>query len=223
MKQIYTLFAVFLFITGAAFAQGTAADTTFYTDEQGRTVILIKQKQGTPAATAQQQNDVQAARFQTVQDASQTGDSVLIYQNLIDTYSKSAHSFRTKGNVLLWSGIGVAVVGIGLMIAGSASSNFDSSDDCDEYDDGSYYCSNNDVSPEFVVGYAMVLGGAAMTTTGIIFKIVGGSKNKKAARNQRYLDSYMARNPGKATYSLRLIPSLDVEHKAAGASLAFGF
>src|SRR5574344_1298168 len=181
MKQIYTLFAVFLFITGAAFAQGTAADTTFYTDEQGRTVILIKQKQGTPAATAQQQNDVQAARFQTVQDASQTGDSVLIYQNLIDTYSKSAHSFRTKGNVLLWSGIGVAVIGVGLMIAGIASTDVDD-DDCSEYDDGSYYCSNNDVSPEFVVGYAMVLGGAAMTTTGIIFKIVGGSKNKKADR-----------------------------------------
>src|SRR5574344_2072328 len=140
MKQIYTLFAVFLFITGAAFAQGTAADTTFYTDEQGRTVILIKQKQETPT-TAQQQNDVQAARFQTVQDASQTGDSVLIYQNLIDTYSKSAHSFRTKGNVLLWSGIGVAVIGVGLMIAGIASTDVDD-DDCSEYDDGSDYCIN---------------------------------------------------------------------------------
>lgn len=220
MKQFYTVFAIFLFVTGAAFAQGTAADTTFYTDEQGRTVMLIKQKQGTPAP----QQSVRPAGAQTFQDASLTRDSTIIYQERIDKYSKSAQSFRTKGNVFLWSGLGVAVIGIGLMIANISSSDFDSSDDCKEYDDGSYYCSNvNDVSPGFVVGYVMTIGGAAMTTTGIILKIVGGSKNKKAVRNQGYLDSYMARHTGNATYSLRLIPSLDVEHKAAGASLAFGF
>lgn len=53
MKQICTLFFSILFLTAFASAQ-TAQDTTYYTDEQGRTVVMIKQNQG--AAPAAQQN-----------------------------------------------------------------------------------------------------------------------------------------------------------------------
>ena len=60
MKQIYTfLFSILAFATFAS-AQ-IAQDTTYYTDEQGRTVVMIKQNQGTAPAAQQQNGAIQTS------------------------------------------------------------------------------------------------------------------------------------------------------------------
>lgn len=206
MKQIYTFFFSILFLTAFASAQ-TAQDTTYYTDEQGRTVVIIKQNQGaTPSA---QQNGA----IQTSPEAAlAAGPDDANYQKTLESYKTSAQKLRTAGNVLLWGGVGLAVVGIALELS-------DSPDVCDDYDDD---CDDS-YSSTYITGIMLTLIGVDMIPPGIILKIAARSVDRRGARYQSQHEMNKSVAPANNGYSLLLLPKLDIEGRAAGASLALGF
>src|SRR5574344_280145 len=212
MKQIYTfLFSILAFATFAS-AQ-IAQDTTYYTDEQGRTVVMIKQNQGT-APAAQQQNGA----IQTSPEAAlAAGPDEAVYQKNLESYKSSAHKLRVAGNVLLWGGIGLAVVGVALELSDApdvCDDDYYSDDDCDDSYSGTY-----------ITGIILTAVGVDMIPPGIIRKIAARSVDRSGAwyMCQQFMYKTPAPAPANNGYSLLVLPKLDIEHRAAGASLALGF
>ena len=105
-------------------------------------------------------------------------DSVAYYQNKIEIYTQSGNSKRRAGNAMMIGGGIAAAIG-GIMMIGALDDIDD--EDC-RYND--YRCNEDHEGKEniAIAGYCVFLGGAGVFIAGVVVKIVGGSKLRKAER-----------------------------------------
>ena len=136
-------------------------------------------------------------------------DSVAYYQNMIEIYTQSGNSKRRTGKVMMMGGGIAAGIG-GLMMLGGLANMECSEDHCD--DDGAI---------SYIAGYLILLGGAAVFTTGIVVKIVGGSKLRKAERFRNSLVQYNYRR--QHTLQLQIEPLINARKGAYGSRLSLNF
>lgn len=136
-------------------------------------------------------------------------DSVAYYQNLIESYTQSGNSKRTAGKaMMLGGGIAAAVSGV-MMIWGLVAM------DCNED-----RC-NDDAAISYIAGYLIFLGGATVFTTGLVVKIVGGSKLRKADRYRNTLMQYTYRR--QHAMQLEIEPIINARKGAYGSRLSLNF
>ena len=223
MKQFILSIAFF----GVLLANAQEMDTTFVINEQGQTVGIIHEKGTVPVMPQQQQIDEQAPQYpvqqypaqqpqqQQTYSAQQANaafgpDSTMYYQSLIDKYTISGNKTRRAGKIMMITG-GIGA-GVGLLLLASAGGT-----DCDRYDNE---CKDG-IEETSDAGALLLLGGGAVFTTGLILKIVGGSKLRKARRYEDSLQKYKMRQ--QYSLKLRFDPLIDPINKRAGANLAMEF
>ncbi|MCQ2125295.1 MAG: hypothetical protein MJZ25_14040 [Fibrobacter sp.] len=221
MKKI--VLALIMFLSFNAFAQ--EMDTTLAVTADGETVGLVHQKgmlpvvpEGMRLLTEESSDNVVPAEVSdenavAVEDPAPfidpanreyfgaTVDSVEYYQNLIDRYTTSGTKMSNSGVGLMIGGGIVGVLGC-LMMADA--------DEEDDLDDG---------IGEFFSGYMLFLAGAGAVTTGVVFKIVGGAKLRRAHRYEGVLHDYEKRN----AVSVRVAPFVNPVNKSLGGALAMNF
>ena len=220
MKYLIFLFAFF----GVLLANAQEMDTTFVVNEQGQTVGIIHEK-GTVPVIPQQQPVQQPTLVQVAPQANPAFgfDSTVFYQSLIDSYTNSGNSLRRTGKgMMVGGGIG-AGVGLVMFIIGIANAE----ETCDEYYD-SYYgsyredCSTNgDEAALAVAGYLTMIAGSAIFSTGIVLKIVGNAKLRKANRYNDILARYHMRR--QYSMKLKVQPKIDPINNNIGGRLALEF
>ena len=223
MKHIILFIAFF----GVLLANAQEMDTTFVINEQGQTVGIIHEKGTVPVMPQQQQIDEQAPQYpvqqypaqqpqqQQTYSAQQANaafgpDSTMYYQSLIDRYTISGNKTRRAGKIMMITG-GIAA-GVGVLFISLASES-----ECGNYDEE---C-EEEVDNLDGAGALLLLGGGAVFTTGLILKIVGGSKLRKARRYEDSLQKYKMRQ--QYSLKLRFDPLIDPINKKAGANLAMEF
>jgi hypothetical protein len=216
MKQIILSIVFF----GVLLANAQEMDTTFVVNEQGQTVGIIHEKGTVPIMPQQQQYPTQPMQPQPMQPQpmdpqanSAFGiDSTEYYQSLIDRYTTSGNKLNGAGiGMMIGGGIGT-VVGLAMFVAGM------SEDNCEETTANNYECEGNALD----VGGSIILGaGIGVLTTGIILKIVGGSKIRRANRYNDILANYQSRR--QYSMRLRLDPVINLLQNKAGAKLALEF
>ncbi|WP_290960480.1 hypothetical protein [Fibrobacter sp.] len=209
-------------------------DTTFVVNEQGQTVGIIHEKGTIPvmpqqqaaqpaqpvAAQPAQQEQLAAPQAvrqdQQVEEPTQQAnaffgpDSTMYYQTLIDRYTRSGNKLRRAGKgMMIGGGIGA---GVGLLLLASASAT-----DCDRYDNE---C-KDDMEGMSDAGALLLLGGGAVFGTGIVIKIVGGSKLRKANRYTDMLTKHQMRR--QYSMKLRFDPLINPIKKSVGGNLAMEF
>lgn len=227
MKQIILFIAFF----GVLLANAQEMDTTYIINEQGQTVGIIHEKGTVPVMPQQQATQpiqqeqtaaqpVQQEQLATPQavrqgeqpqqlqtnstqqaNAAFGPDSTMYYQTLIDKYTRSGNKTRKIGKgMMLGGGIGAAV-GVLLVL----------------YADGT----KEEIQTTSDTGVLLLLGGGAVFTTGLILKIVGGSKLRKA---NRYSDM-LAKHQMRRQYSMKLHfdPLVNPIKKTVGGTLALDF
>ncbi|MBO7061985.1 MAG: hypothetical protein J6W54_12970 [Fibrobacter sp.] len=230
MKQIILFIAFF----GVLLANAQEMDTTFVVNEQGQTVGIIHEKGTIPvmpqqqaaqpaqpvAAQPAQQEQLAAPQAvrqdQQVEEPTQQAnaffgpDSTMYYQTLIDRYTRSGNKLRRAGKgMMIGGGIGA---GVGLLLLASASAT-----DCDRYDNE---C-KDDMEGMSDAGALLLLGGGAVFGTGIVIKIVGGSKLRKANRYTDMLTKHQMRR--QYSMKLRFDPLINPIKKSVGGNLAMEF
>ena len=223
MKHIILFIAFF----GVLLANAQEMDTTFVVNEQGQTVGIIHEKGTVPVMPQQQQIDEQAPQYpvqqypaqqpqqQQTYSAQQANaafgpDSTMYYQSLIDKYTISGNKTRRAGKIMMITG-GIAA-GVGVLFISAASET-----KCGNYDEE---CEEG-VDNLNGAGALLLLGGGAVFTTGLILKIVGGSKLRKA---NRYSDM-LAKHQMRRQYSMKLHfdPLVNPIKKTVGGTLALDF
>ena len=230
MKQIILFIAFF----GVLLANAQEMDTTYIINEQGQTVGIIHEKGTIPvmpqqqaaqpaqpvAAQPAQQEQLAAPQAvrqdQQVEEPTQQAnaffgpDSTMYYQTLIDRYTRSGNKLRRAGKgMMIGGGIGA---GVGLLLLASASAT-----DCDRYDNE---C-KDDMEGMSDAGALLLLGGGAVFGTGIVIKIVGGSKLRKANRYTDMLTKHQMRR--QYSMKLRFDPLINPIKKSVGGNLAMEF
>ncbi|MBO7105605.1 MAG: hypothetical protein J6W22_09050 [Fibrobacter sp.] len=230
MKQIILFIAFF----GVLLANAQEMDTTYIINEQGQTVGIIHEKGTIPvmpqqqaaqpaqpvAAQPAQQEQLAAPQAvrqdQQVEEPTQQAnaffgpDSTMYYQTLIDRYTRSGNKLRRAGKgMMIGGGIGT---GVGLLLLASASAT-----DCDRYDNE---C-KDDMEGMSDAGALLLLGGGAVFGTGIVIKIVGGSKLRKANRYTDMLTKHQMRR--QYSMKLRFDPLINPIKKSVGGNLAMEF
>lgn len=136
-------------------------------------------------------------------------DSVAYYQNMIELYTQNGNSKRRAGNaMMIGGGIGAGIGG--LMMLGGLANMECSEDHCD--DDGTI---------SYIAGYLILLGGAAVFTTGVVVKIVGGSKLRKAERFRNSLVQYNYRR--QHALQLQIEPLINARKGSYGSRLSLNF
>ncbi|WP_405331343.1 hypothetical protein [Fibrobacter sp.] len=136
-------------------------------------------------------------------------DSVAYYQNMIELYTQNGNSKRRTGKVMMMGGGIAAGIG-GLMMLGGLMDMECTEDHCD--DDGAI---------SYIAGYLILLGGAAVFTTGVVVKIVGGSKLRKAERFRNSLVQYNYRR--QHALQLQIEPLIDARKGSYGSRLSLNF
>ena len=136
-------------------------------------------------------------------------DSTAYYQNMIETYTESGNSKRRTGKVMMMGGGIAAGIG-GLMMLGGIMDMECTEDHCD--DDGAI---------TYLAGYCIVIGGAAVFSTGLVFKIVGGSKLRKAERYRNSLMQYNYRR--QHALQLQIEPIINARKGSYGSRLSLNF
>ena len=143
-------------------------------------------------------------------------DSVAYYQNLIERYSRSGNSMRRGGNAMMIGGGITFGVGILMMVTAAA----DASNDC-YYNDYSCQEDRDDAENVAVAGYLIAIGGGAIFTTGLVLKIVGGSKLRKAERFRNSLVQYNYRR--QHALQLQIEPLTNARKGSYGSRLSLNF
>lgn len=143
-------------------------------------------------------------------------DSVAYYQNLIERYSRSGNSMRRGGNAMMIGGGITFGVGILMMVTAAA----DASNDC-YYNDYSCQEDRDDAENVAVAGYLIAIGGGAVFTTGLVLKIVGGSKLRKAERFRNSLVQYNYRR--QHALQLQIEPLINARKGSYGSRLSLNF
>ena len=206
---------LFIIFFGVLLANAQEMDTTFVVNEQGQTVGIIHEKGTVPVVPQQQAAPtMQPQQLPAQANPAYDFDSTAYYQSLIDKYTTSGTKLRKAGNgMMIGGGIG-AVVGLAMFIAGMSDAECTEN----EYGTGETCTTDNGLA---VVGYLALLGGAGVFSTGLVIKIVGGSKLRKANRYNDMLSRYQM----KQQYSmrLRLNPLVDPAKQNVGAKLALDF
>ena len=144
-------------------------------------------------------------------------DSVAYYQNMIEIYTQSGNSKRRAGNaMMIGGGIGAGIGGI-MMIG--ALDDIDG-DDC-RYND--YRCNEDHEDKEniAIAGYLILLGGAGVFIAGVVVKIVGGSKLRKAERFRNSLVQYNYRR--QHALQLQIEPLINARKGSYGSRLSLNF
>ena len=143
-------------------------------------------------------------------------DSTAYYQNLIERYSRSGNSMRRGGNAMMIGGGITFGVGILMMVTAAA----DASNDC-YYNDYSCQEDRDDAENVAVAGYLIAIGGGAVFTTGLVLKIVGGSKLRKAERFRNSLVQYNYRR--QHALQLQIEPLINARKGSYGSRLSLNF
>lgn len=141
-------------------------------------------------------------------------DSTAYYQNLIDTYIQSGNSKRKVGKAMMLGGGIAAVVGGTILFAGLLQIP-----SCDEGDDGCE--ASNSAMVLIGTGDLILLGGITAFATGLLFKIVGGSKLRKAERFRNSLVQYNYRR--QHALQLQIEPLINARKGAYGSRLSLNF
>jgi hypothetical protein len=216
MKQIILSIVFF----GVLLANAQEMDTTFVVNEQGQTVGIIHEKGTAPILPQQQQYPMQPMQPQPMQPQpmdpqanSAFGiDSTEYYQSLIDRYTTSGGKLNRAGIGMIIGGSIASGLGLTMLFMGLADDN------CEETTTNNYECEGNALD---VGGSIILTAGVGILTTGIILKIVGGSKIRRANRYNDILANYQSRRQ----YSMRLHldPIINPLRNKAGAKLALDF
>ena len=129
-------------------------------------------------------------------------DSVAYYQNKIEIYTQSGNSKRRAGNAMM----------IGALD--------DIDRDC-RYND--YQCEEDrdDKANIAIAGYCVFLGGAGVFIAGVVVKIVGGSKLRKAERFRNSLVQYNYRR--QHALQLQIEPLINARKGSYGSRLSLNF
>ncbi len=120
---------------------------------------------------------------------------------------------RRKGNVFLGTGIGGVVLG-GILYVGGIISSVEHSD-CDRYDDGysyRYECEAEPTGAEalaIIGGGAMAITGGVFIAIGIIHKVKGGRKIRRADNLERMVFDF--------------VPIIDIPNGRAGGVFTAAF
>ena len=167
----------FLVVFGALLAHAQEMDTTFFVNEQGQTIGIVKPKEEQPApapapvAVQQPQQNTDGSSWNSSpfekpvqqQSAASYGtqarpaayyafDSTFYYQDKIDRFTKSGESKRSTGSGLMIGGAIGTAVGIALMVAGADEM------ECEEHYNGySYEETCDDGAGTFVAGASIEL------------------------------------------------------------------
>lgn len=211
MKHIILFLAIF----GVLLANAQELDTTFVVNEQGQTVGIIHEKGTVPVVPQQQQPMPQQQQYQPElyqMEPTDNFDSAAYYQNLVERYTTSGNKLNGAGVGMMIGGGIASLVGLVMLVEGLQEDN------CEEVYENNYECEGNAMD----VGGSIILSlGAAVFTTGVVLKIIGGSKIRRANRYNEALTNYQNRRQ----YSMRLRfdPLIDPINKKAGANLALNF
>jgi len=228
----------FLVVFGALLAHAQEMDTTFFVNEQGQTIGIVKPKEEqaapapVPAAVqTQQESDgstwgsspfekpiqqKSAASYGTPQQNPNyyAFDSTFYYQDKIDRYTKSGESKRSTGTGLMIGGAIGTAVGVLLIAAGDV-------ENCETQSSGYYYEETCEASGSFVAGVYMITGGVAVFSTGFVVRLIGGSRLRKAERYKEILNRYNMYKPQAAI--LQVKPVLQPFKGAFGGEMSLGF
>ncbi len=197
-KRFYCLrivFAVLCFVGGAL--ADVTADTSTFIDNEGRTVILIRQTpQPIPQSVAGTSRS-SSQKVTLVETAPNTAevDSVQIYQYQIDKYRKSGRSKQAVGSVFVAFGASFALVGIAVLSGDETNTNS---------------------------GIACIAIGSISLITSIPVILIGNAQTRRANMYQEKQDLYKISHP-RSQVSLRATPILDPVKGRGGVLLALNF
>ena len=229
----------FLVVFGALLAHAQEMDTTFFVNEQGQTIGIVKPKEEQPApapapvAVQQPQQNTDGSSWNSSpfekpvqqQSAASYGtqarpaayyafDSTFYYQDKIDRYTKSGESKRSTGTGLMIGGAIGTAVGVLLIAAGDV-------ENCETQSSGYYHEETCEASGSFVAGVYMITGGVAVFSTGFVVRLIGGSRLRKAERYKEILNRYNMYKPQAAI--LQVKPVLQPFKGAFGGEMSLGF
>lgn len=201
------LIIIALFLTLATFAQ--KMDTTFVVNEQGQTVGIIHEKGTVPTLP-------KAAPATAPATDPFATDSTQYYQDLIETNTRLANSRRNVGNKMMLSGGIGAAAGAVIMFAGLLQVPL-----CDDDDDDDGCKASNAATALIATGYILSLDGAIAFTTGLILKINGNSKQRRANRYKESLDLYNLRK--QHSLKMQISPMVNPYNGSLGSRLSLNF
>lgn len=209
----------FLILFFAMFSFAQEMDTTYFINENGKTIGLIHAKGTTPVLPASSASApapvVQPAPAQVDLDYS-AADSAAYYQDLANRVNQSGYSLHNAGvGMMIGGGVGTGI-GLGLMVAGAIRA--DSRDD-------SYYDDDDDPDYDatFWVGYVLVLTMPEVFIAGIVLKSVGNHKIRRARQYEEKSQHYKSMMGETALSTLRFQPMFNPVNGAVGGNLAFNF
>jgi hypothetical protein len=216
MKRLILFLAIF----GVLLANAQEMDTTFVVNGQGQTIGVIHEK-GTVPVIPQQQPMPQQQQYPVQQMQPQMQyqanpafdvDSTAYYQSQVERFTQTGNKLNRAGiGLMIGGGIGTAI-GLAMFISGV------NEDNCEETYANNYECEGNALD----VGGALILSaGTAIFTTGLVLKLVGGSKIRRANRYQESLTNYQMRR--QYSLKMRLDPTINIAKNNVGARLALEF
>lgn len=215
---------------GAICAQENRADTSSYVDEQGRTVLIIRQIKDADASDYEEDPLVPDKNFpeqfttesvskkkehhreSAMMDANAVDvDSVPVYQYFIQKYKQEGNSKRKAGIIILifGGGVGGVIAAIGFDIASRGDGS------------GIEYGGIKKNTGKGL-GFAGCVIGATAISISIPFFVIGKSKSNKAKRYQEKLNLYKMTHLD-SQLTLRAAPFVDPLHKAGGFQIALDF
>ena len=199
MRRFRKFILLILLGIGATSAQENIADTSSYIDNQGRTILIIRQIKN--SSTSEKISTAQSGRGNGLLEKSiemnsdrAEVDSVQIYQYLIQKYKREGRAKNSGGSVFL-----VVGGGLGALLAGAG------------FSDGK--------TEMGVIGCVI---GAIGISVGTPLLIIGNSRNNKAKRYQEKQDLYKMTHP-ESQLTLRATPFVDPVHEGGGFKIALAF
>ena len=212
-------FVLFVLVFGILAVGAQEMDTTYVVNEQGQTIGLIHEKGTVPVLPSHMAvSPVVSPAPNVPEPVSQKAlstpaevDSAAYYQNLVERYTLSGEKKRRSGNGMMIGGGAGLLLGVLMMIHAGADTDRCGNDD--------YGCNDAEFL-EFFTGYGVAIAGGAVFGVGVVLKIVGGAKLRKAERYDSELKRYTER---RQSVNLRISPQFNLLTGALGSRVALEF
>ena len=201
MKNL--LFWLMIILSVCVYAQ--ELDTTYFVNEDGKTIGLVHEKGEVPLYNVQQTAKTKSLKGK--QDSHNKSnvtveyDSSSYYQNVINHNLSLGNRNQFTGTLLAVLGIAGVVTGTALIVHYNVS---------DDESDGELFAG------EITAGI-----GAPIFLAGIIFRARGMSRLKRAEQYENMFNSY--KNRKRMTLDLSMVPKIDVAHQVFGGNLVMSF
>lgn len=211
MRKLVLLLLFGSVLTGA---QQFVNDTTYYTDANGRVILMINQrpiqKESVPIPILPKHSKSARTRyFENIQAVPLTADSAEIYKDQISSEYQEARHDRHLGKALIGIGCGASGASVVFLFLGKIA---DESGEGDNIFNNPFYMATA-ISANLGIGG--IIGGAILKTK--------GTKELRAAQYKEARLKAYDESKAVQSHTFSIAPVIDPGRRGAGAALAFSF